>query len=247
MARSLCDRTGAAERCDLRNGSPDRREELAAAILLECDRQRLKAQDLAASGRAMLGVDSETTSESEDSAGAGLATRKKKRRSNAQGAELQTPQKIDYHSVKFFACRGPEQVFVQARADVAKAIVNACLTRAEASFVETTDACMDRGQKHGGDPKQGCQPEGGEAKTKEPKDGKRITYLTRSNSYQVTWEDGDGKLHRFQKGLSVPSIDGKNRPLSADVFKAEMNKTFRQAMQVWNEMDRSGKPRFVLH
>ena len=56
----------------------------------------------------------------------------------------------------------------------------------------------------------------------------------------------DGAQKRSVKGLKVASKDRKGKSLPADVYDRNMRAAYRAAQELWNELDESEEPRFLL-
>ena len=55
---------------------------------------------------------------------------------------------------------------------------------------------------------------------REDEDAGRLRWLSGETTYQIMWQDADGKDHRRTKGLQGPRRDMNGKPLSAPAFKA---------------------------
>ena len=148
---------------------------------------------------------------------------------------------IEYEGVRFKACSGRKKTFVEARSDVAKVIVAACLDRTATTLLNTTNKIMTR------KPNEGCQPKGdADGEGCKPTDPNNIGFKVAKSTYEVTYIADDGTKKRTVKGLKVPSSDQKGRPLGPDVYDENLRRIYRVAQAMWNELDRSEEPRFVL-
>ena len=148
---------------------------------------------------------------------------------------------IEYQGGRFRACKGRKTCFVEARADVAKAIVTACLDRTEATLLDAAKKSM--GMK----PREGCQPKGDdEGEVCQRKDGKTVGFQAAQSMYEVKDTAEDRRPRRAIKGLKVKSTDKKGRPLLPEVYDEELKRIYRLAQTMRNELDKSDEPRFVL-
>ena len=159
---------------------------------------------------------------------------------------------IEYQGGRFRACKGRKTCFVEARADVAKAIVTACLDRTEKEIMDATNKMMRSKPKDGCQPKRNAAPEGCQPKRDaaaegcQPTDAKTIGFSVAQSTYEVRYVAADGTKKRTVKGLKVPTSDNKGKPLSPDEHDENLRRVHRAARAMWNELDKSGEPRFPL-
>ena len=209
-------------------------------MALEVAKQNSAKIVAAASGRRTLGVEDDSSSES------GESPQKRARgkcQPHMQPTTVDNLQlvEIEYGGIRFKACRAKQQIYVEARADVAKAIVDACLDRTASQILDATSEMMTSKPKEGCQPKpdaaaEGCQPTG----------TKRIGFIVSKASYEVRYVAEDGTKRRTIGGLKVRTSNNKGMSLSPDEHDENMRRVHRAARAKWNELDKSGEPRFTL-
>ena len=145
-----------------------------------------------------------------------------------------------------------KKCFVEARADVAEAIVNACLDRTAREILDATAEIMRSKPKEDCQPKRNAAPEGCPPKPDaapkgcQPKGTKRIGFLVARSTYEVKYVAADGTKARTIKGLKVPTFDKKGKPLSPQEHDENMERVYRVAQALWNQLDKSKEARFPL-
>ena len=162
-----------------------------------------------------------------------------------------TLHNVQYRVAKFKALAHRNQLYVEARADVAHKIVAACL--AEMVEVVKADTMLEVAAPslapqlvtvQGGDGPEGSKkPEG--SRVVNPS-GKCIRFDAKRSCYEITYVEnvaGEIVLRRSIKGLLVKYQDrgGRRTPEQCD---EQMVRAFERAKKLWNESDQSGRERF---
>jgi len=70
----------------------------------------------------------------------------------------------------------------------------------------------------------------------------RYTSTESNGSYVCFWNDDDKVVH--SKRFNVPRTDGGGTMLDPGTFNTYRNKVRRKASRTWNDLDKSGQPRF---
>ena len=211
------------------------REELKEAMVETCGQQKKKAMERAASGRTILGIDDESSSESDEPAA-------KKHRPNAPLPDIATVMSVNYRGLQFKAFFKKNKMRVEARADVAEVLVAACLDRTDEYLKQRTDEKLNKAKK------KGCQPlddadedEKGGSPTRIP-----IRWITGKSTYEVRYENEEGKKIRCVRGLRVDTQDRTGEPLDEKVLDQRMQRAFRKAQNIFNELDQTSRPRLKI-
>ena len=138
-------------------------------------------------------------------------------------------------------------VLVEARAEVALTIVNACHEATVEVIQEETKEEVD----HPPDtPAPVTQP--GKAGKKSHAQAvvnstaKFIQYSAASLTYIVVYRDEDQLVRRSQRGLSTKGNESKGRAMPPEERNELMNEAFRRAKDLWNELDKSDLPCFIV-
>ena len=211
------------------------REELKEAMVETCGQQKKKAMERAASGRRQLGLDNESSSDSDEPAA-------KKHRPNAPLPDIATVMSVNYRGLQFKAFFKKNKMRVEARADVAEVLVAACLDRTDEYLKQRTDEKLNKAKK------KGCQPlddadedEKGGSPTRIP-----IRWITGKSTYEVRYENEEGKKIRCVRGLRVDTQDRTGEPLDEKVLDQRMQRAFRKAQNIFNELDQTSRPRLKI-
>lgn len=73
-----------------------------------------------------------------------------------------------------------------------------------------------------------------------------VRYLHCRETWVVEYQDAEGKMRTLVKDLAPAKVDLFGNDLSAAAFKKEMESRKILAMRKWNELDKSGQPRFSI-
>ena len=163
-----------------------------------------------------------------------------------------TPLLVKYRRLQFEAVQVGRVVHVEARADVAKGIVSACLEATLKVIQEET-----RLELEGPPPAplldtapEEDAPDG----SKEPDQsrvanlkGKLIRFDAKRSCYEILYvveKDGKFKETRGVKGLSVRTKTKALVPLPQDQCDENMERAFEKAKMLWNALDQSPRPRY---
>lgn len=77
-------------------------------------------------------------------------------------------------------------------------------------------------------------------------DTNKIRWDFQRAAYAVIFKAADGSIHRHSKGLEVQRLDVFGSPLSASVYAEAKRLLILRARAMWNELDKSGEPRFEI-
>ena len=135
-------------------------------------------------------------------------------------------------------------MFVEARADVAKVIVDACLAATLQVVTEETSLDVDGPCS----PKQlpALGDEASEGSRVDNPNGKLIQFDPKRGNYEVIYTDDEGVARRSIRGLAVKCQDNRGKSLPADACDELMTRAYNKAKQLWNQLDRSERPRFEV-
>jgi hypothetical protein len=78
----------------------------------------------------------------------------------------------------------------------------------------------------------------------EAMDKGRIVWLVRNQHWQVIYQDEEQKERRTTSKLGVPKLDVCGQPLASQKQEKIRRQLLAQARSRWNELDRSGAPRY---
>ena len=157
---------------------------------------------------------------------------------------------VKYRGLKFKAVLYGRLVYVEARVDVAKRIVGACLKAAVAVIKEETKQDLEGpppAPLADEDPVQEAVKDGSrepdQARVVNPR-GKPIRFDARRSCYEIFFvEEQGGSIHRGVKGLHA-KVKDKGKPLSPMQCEVNMAAAFEKAKKLWNTSDKSDLPRF---
>ena len=74
----------------------------------------------------------------------------------------------------------------------------------------------------------------------------KVQWMSKANSFQVTYTDVNGKNHRSIAGLRVRAKDREGKPLSPEGYREGFREALRNAKATWNRMDHSVQDRFDM-
>jgi len=74
----------------------------------------------------------------------------------------------------------------------------------------------------------------------------KAQWMSKANSFQVTYTDVNGKNHRSIAGLRVRAKDREGTPLSPEGCREGFREALRNAKATWNRMDHSVQDRFDM-
>ena len=153
---------------------------------------------------------------------------------------------IQLEGLKFKAVLVNKRMYVEARADVAKQIVQACLTATLQVVLDDTALAVDAPLPPASEQltKAGDQAIEG-SRVDNPGD-KLIRFDTGRSCYEAVYADDEGVKRRSIKGLFVKCQDKGGKSLPADACDALMTRAYKKAKRSWNQLDKSERPRFTL-
>lgn len=70
-----------------------------------------------------------------------------------------------------------------------------------------------------------------------------MRFLFCRETYVIEYEDEDGKVRTKNQGLAPRRKDHLGLPLTEEQFAAEMRLCRKKAMAMWNNLDKSKRPR----
>ena len=70
-------------------------------------------------------------------------------------------------------------------------------------------------------------------------------YLSQGR-YCVCYQQADGTRTTKTRGLAVPTVDGHGKALGEPAYAAALVEVRRRALQMWNQLDRSDRPRVAI-
>ena len=163
-----------------------------------------------------------------------------------------TPLLVKYRRLQFEAVQVGRVVHVEARADVAKGIVSACLEATLKVIQEETRLELD-----GPPPAPRVDTAPGEDApdgSKEPDQsrvanlkGRLIRFDPKRSCYEILYaveKDGKFKETRGVKGLHVKTKTKALVPLPQDQIDENMERAFHKAKMLWNAWGQSPRPRY---
>ena len=224
------------------------KKDIIAAIAIAASAARGGKVQAAAAGRNLLDI----PSDSDSSSTSGDEDEGKQQETVDDPLDLEgVVYLVDYRGLKFNAVNTGRLLYVEARADVARRIVTACLTASVAVIKEDTrpevegpapaplaDTSPAQGEVLAG------SIEPNQSRVANPK-GKSIRFDVRRSCYEISYvEEQGGHVHRCVKGLRVATKDKNKVPLAPLLVEVNMARTFEKGKNLWNTMDMSDLPRF---
>ena len=219
------------------------RELIGPAIAKAVHTVHAKKIAAASSGRDLLNIQDSSES-SDDWEEDKKAKKKESNKRKVESAGLQRVHDIQFNGVDFKALKLGKKLFVEARADVAKTIVEACLEATFKVVLEETSREVDGPSA----PRQLTVREDQvlEGSRVDNHSGKSIHFNSGKSQYEIRYKDEEGVLRRSIKGLEVRFRNRKGKNLPVDEYQALMHRVHTKAKRMWNEQDKSLRTRFEL-
>ena len=179
-----------------------------------------------------------------------MSSEEKRSRKRKRKAIIKMEQKnhIEFGGIKTFqAWTKGREVYVEARADVARKIVEVSIDAATDVVMEETKTAVD-GPKSSNTHTEFPDEDLEGSRVANPSSSKHIKFVQRLNRYEVHYQDekGDkGVIKRCVKGLLAKEIDIKmGKRYSPDETGDQMARKHEAAKRLRNELDQSTRARY---
>ena len=226
-------------RGNFEKGATRVKEDLCRAMTEAAQATQAHKVAAAASGREALNV-------AEDSDSSGSSGDEVVKRSIIKVDNLTRGKvlEIQLEGLKFKAVLVNKRMYVEARADVAKQIVQACLTATLQVVLAAlaVDAPLPPASEQL--TKAGDQAIEG-SRVDNPGD-KLIRFDTGRSCYEAVYADDEGVKRRSIKGLYVQCLDKRGKTLAPGECDSLMTRAHKKAKRSWNQLDKSDRPRYTL-